>query len=1196
MTDAARTGDQEEARLVIERGSASGSAETFLIVHADGRVTGHNGHVDLGTGIATALAQIVAEELDAAPDQVAMVLGDTGRTPDQGPTIASETIQVAAVPLRKAAAQARGILLSRAARLLDAAPEDLAIEAGLVFAPGSNRRLGFGEILAGATIRAELDLATPVKPAEAYRLVGTSLPRVDIPDKVSGRATYVHDVRLPGMLHGRVVRPPYAGRDSGDFIGRSLLFVDRASVASLPGFVELVVIADFVGIVCEREDQAAEAARRLKIAWREPPPLPGLDDLAAALTAHPATPRTLSDHGDVEAVLPGSAVRLKRRYVWPYQMHASIGPSCAVADFRDGLLTLWSGTQNPHMLRGDLCRLLQLPPERIDIRRHEAAGCYGRNCADDVSADASLLSRAVGRPVRVQLTRAEEHAWEPKGAAQLIDVEGGLSADGGLAAYDFETRYPSNRGPNLALLLTGAISPDPQPSDMGDRTAIPPYRYAAERIRVHDMAPIVRASWMRGVSAMPNSFAHESFIDELAAAAVEDPVAFRLRHLKDPRAAELVRATAGRAGWVERSGPRRTGDGSGEGGKLYGQGFAYAVYVHGAFPGTAAAHAAWIAEVAVDRRTGEVALERVVVGHDTGQMINPAGVRHQIHGNVVQSASRVLKEEVAFENSTVASRDWGSYPIAQFPEIPDVDVLMLPRPADPPLGVGESASVPSAAAIANAIFDATGVRFRELPFTPERIKAGLDAAWGAPAPPARLEPAAPAPAPGTVSPRRRPPLLRRLLAPVLAGLAATIGTAAVGLVLRAPIAPVAPPDPATWSAATLERGRQLAALGDCAVCHTVPGGSANAGGRAIETPFGTVYSTNITPDPETGIGAWSYPAFARAMREGISRDGRHLYPAFPYSAFAKTGEADLEALYAHLMAQPPVRATPPATALAFPFNLRPLMAGWNALYHKAEALRPVVSRSEAWNRGRYLVEGLGHCSACHSPRNPLGAEKRGAAHLSGGIADGWHAPALDGTGEAPLGWTQDALYAYLRTGRSAEHGAAAGSMAPVVASLTGVPDTDIRAMAVYLASLSKAAPQGDRQAEAARLVAASEADIRPAQSLGARLYDGACAVCHRSGAEATLFNAGTPLALTTAVNAAAPDNLIRTIFGGLAPAASGAHSAMPGFAETFTDRQVAALVSYLRSRFARGRAPWDDVEARVAKIRASLSEASTAGG
>ena len=413
---------------------------------------------------------------------------------------------------------------------------------------------------------------------------------------------------------------------------------------------------------------------------------------------------------------------MQRTYVWPYQMHGSIGPSCAVADVGEDQVRVWSGTQNPHLLRADLALLLRRPDSEIDVIRMEAAGCYGRNCADDVSADAVLLSRAVGRPVRVQLTREQEHAWEPKGTAQLMDVNGGLRADGSVAGYDFATRYPSNGAPTLALLLTGTIAPVPAVFEMGDRTAIPPYDYDAMRVVAHDMPPIVRASWFRGVSALPNTFAHKSYIDELATEAGVDPIEYRLRYLKDPRAIDLVNAVAKRADWAPRPHWKEP---AADGEIVRGRGFAYALYVHSQFPGFGAAWSAWIADVAVNKSTGDVSVTRVVAGQDSGLMINPEGVRHQIHGNVIQSTSRALMEEVSFDRGSVTSREWGAYPIITFPNVPEIDVLMLPRPDQPPLGVGESASVPSAAAIANAIFDATGVRFRELPFTPERILAGL---------------------------------------------------------------------------------------------------------------------------------------------------------------------------------------------------------------------------------------------------------------------------------------------------------------------------------------------------------------------------------------------------------------------------------------------------------------------------------------
>ena len=496
--------------LTVVRPAAAGSNppfETFIKVTADGSVTAFNGHVDLGTGIRTALGQIVAEELDVSFARVVVVLGDTSRVPNQGPTIASETIQISALPLRRAAAQARQFLIARAAERLDLPLEELAIEDGLV--RGHNRSVSYGELIGEDIIRLELADDVEVKSIDSYRVVGQSVPRVDLPAKATGELVYVHDVRVPGMLHGRVVRPPYAGVDGGDFVGTSLIDVDESSVRDIPGLVAVVRIADFVGVVAEREENAIKAAAQLKLTWKKVPTLPDLKDIETALRANPSTPRNLIDKGDVDAALSQAAKTIERTYVWPYQMHASIGPSCAVADFQEDQVRVWSGTQNPHLLRGDLALLLRRPDSDIEIIRMEAAGCYGRNCADDVCADAVLLSRAVGRPVRVQLTREQEHVWEPKGTAQLIDVKGGLNADGNIAGYDFASRYPSNGAPTLALLLTGAISPTPLVSEMGDRTAIPPYDYDNLRVTVHDTPPIMRAAWLRGVSALPNTFAHE---------------------------------------------------------------------------------------------------------------------------------------------------------------------------------------------------------------------------------------------------------------------------------------------------------------------------------------------------------------------------------------------------------------------------------------------------------------------------------------------------------------------------------------------------------------------------------------------------------------------------------------------------------------------------------------------------------------
>ncbi|KAI1695409.1 molybdopterin-binding domain of aldehyde dehydrogenase domain-containing protein [Ditylenchus destructor] len=770
----------------------------FIAVNDDGLVYAFNGHVDLGTGIRTSLAQIVAEELDLTMEQIS------------------------AVPLRNAAAEARRFLLARAAGRLGVSTASLKVDAGVIHA-ADGRTTTYAELVSGQHDQLRISGDAPLKPIEDYRLVGKGAARVDIPGKATGELTYVHDMRVPGMLHGRVIRPPYAGLDCGDFVGNSLLSVDESSIAHVPGIVAVVVIRDFVGVVALREEQAVKAASELQVHWKPwNHGLPDMTDVEQAIRDNPRVRRTVLDQGNVDEALAGASQRMPRSYLWPYQMHGSIGPSCGVADYSPAGSRVWSGSQNPHLLRADLAWLLACDEALIDVIRMEAAGCYGRNCADDVCADALLLSRT---PVGTQ------------GTAQLMDVDGGLNADGSIAAYDFETSYPSNGAPTLALLLTGRVEPVAAMFEMGDRTSIPPYDIDTMRVTINDMAPIVRASWMRGVSALPNTFAHESYIDELAFAAGVDPVEYRLRYLKDERAIDLVKSTAERANWTPRT----------------------------QVPGFGAAWAAWVADVAIDKQTGDVSVTRVVIGHDSGMMINPDGVQHQIHGNVIQSTSRVLKERVTFEESTVASKEWGGYPILTFPEVPKIDVMMMPRQDQPPMGAGESASVPSAAAIANAIYDATGIRFRELPITPERVLAALNA--------------------GTLGEPAKSPEKRRKwwFGALFATLGAVLATA---WPFHAEIPPIAPPSAGTWSKATLERGRLLAAVGDCAVCHTAPGGATNAGGLAMQTPFGTLYSSNITPDVKTGIGAWSYRRSSERCVTALVETGATCTRRFPIRRFA----------------------------------------------------------------------------------------------------------------------------------------------------------------------------------------------------------------------------------------------------------------------------------------------------------------------
>ena len=1195
--------------------------EILVAVWDDGSVSALNGHVDLGTGIQTALSQIVAEELDIGMPCVRMMLGDTARVPNQGATIASASIQIHAQPLRLAAAQARAWLLARAAERLGVAVDALQVRNGVVrVIETPDHHLNYADIVAGQRTVLRLDPAAKPKDPADYRIVGTRQARVDIPAKLAGELVFVHDMRVPGMLHGRVVRPPYAGADHGDFIGNTLEAVDGSSIAHIPGIRAVVVVRDFVGIVAEREEHAEQALRELRVTWKPWPGMPDLSDVAQALRDNPSTQRLLVDEGDVDGAIASAAKPMQRTYVWPYQMHASIGPSCALADWQPAddsgvQLRVWAGSQNPHVLRADLAKLMAVDDVQVDVVRMEAAGCYGRNGADDVAADAALLARAVGAPVRVQLTREQEHAWEPKGAAQLMEVDGGLMADGRIAAYDFETSYPSNGAPTLALLLTRTIEPVAQAYEMGDRTARPPYSYDNLRVKVNDMAPIVRASWLRGVSALPSSFAHESYIDELATAAGVDPVQFRLQHLNDPRAVELVQATAQKAGWRMRTGPQENADGGlGEGGDiLFGQGFAYARYIHSKWPGYGAAWAAWVADVEVNRKTGEVHVRRVVVGHDAGLMVNPAGVEHQVHGNVIQTTSRALMEEVKFAprqgapsggaqlpgvlpTGVVASREWGSYPIINFRDVPVIEVMHMPRPGEPPLGAGESSSVPGTAAIANAIFDATGVRFRAPPFTPETVLAELNR--GLLPPPlgegggggmrrssggAAVPPSQPSPRGG----RSNAPWPRRkgLWATGAALFIGGIGVVAGLLGWRSAIAPVSLTAP-VYSESTIERGRVLAALGDCAVCHTAPGGAPNAGGRAMDTPFGTLYTTNLTPDADTGLGRWSFSAFQRAMREGVSRDGHHLYPAFPYTAFAKTSDDDLQALYAYFMSMPAVRAETPKSELKFPFSMRPLMAGWNALFHDPAPLQPVDTQSAEWNRGAYLVNGLGHCGACHTPRNALGAEQGGSAFLSGAMVDGWEAPALTHLSKSAVPWDADELYRYLRNGHTQRHGIAGGPMAEVVRELGQVSDADVRAMATYLGSFNPA-PAAEPQVLAQQAI--DNAARTQGQLLGPaqRMFDSACASCHHDGNGPTLLGVNTPLALSSSLTSAHPDNLLRTILDGVREPANRDIGFMPAFREALDDRQIAELAGYMRARFAPQEPAWNDLPTQVARARAA---------
>ena len=686
--------------------------DSWLIIHKDGAITVLTGKVELGTGVSTSLRQIVADELDCAFEKIHWVQGDTANTVDQAPTFGSQTIERGGGQLRQAAAEAKATLLSLAASRLGVPVETLTVNQGVISAGAVGKtKMTYAELLGGSTFNKEVTGKIKPKSPSENKLVGKSVPRVDIPGKVTGEHVYLQDLRVAGMLHGRVIRP--------SSVGAKLTRVDEASVKSIAGLVKVVVKGNFVGVVCEREDQAIRAARQLKITWQETPSLPAMSELSNTLRKIPSNDKPPANSGDVEAAFSASAKTLQAVFHWPYQLHASMGPSCAVADVKAGQATIWSATQGAHQLRPTIAQLVGITPANVRVIYVEAAGCYGHNAADDAAADAALLSQAVEKPVRVQWMRHDEHAWEPLGPAMVMEVRGGLDAQGNIVAWDFHGWTPTHSSrPNgsagslLAGQLAGMSAGKPNQSG-ADRNANHTYNFTNNRVMVHWLSSSpLRASALRGLGSPQNTFANESFMDELAAAAGADPVEFRLRYMSDPRAKAVLEAAAKKSGWPNRPAPSQAGLKSG-------RGVAYVRYDR------TEAYVAAVADVEVNPADGQVRVARVVVAHDCGLIINPDGLRNQIEGNVIQAISRTLKEEVKFDRAMVTSLDWSGYPILRFPEIPEVVIELINHPDQPSVGAGEPTNSAIPAAIANAIFNATNVRLRTIPFTPERVKAEL---------------------------------------------------------------------------------------------------------------------------------------------------------------------------------------------------------------------------------------------------------------------------------------------------------------------------------------------------------------------------------------------------------------------------------------------------------------------------------------
>ena len=686
--------------------------DAFLAIDRRGRVTLYSGKVELGTGVSTALRQILAEELDVSLASISLIEGDTALTPAQGKTWGSLSIQVGGLQIRQAAATARQALLQEAGKQLGVAVSDLVVEQATVRAGSGGKQVTYGELIGGKNFSLKVDKQAPLKDPASYKIVGKSIPRSDIPPKITGQFTYIQDFKTPGMLHGRVIRPPA--------IGANLQSVNESSVKDVPGLVKVVRQNNFLGVVAESEWGAIRAARDLKATWSAWDGLPEQSKLWEYVRATKVSKEDVTSNvGNAEQALAQAAKRISATYDFAIHSHASMGPSCAVAEFENGRLTCWSASQAPHDLRAQLAAMLSMKDSDVEVIYVEGSGCYGRNGHEDAAGDAALLARAVGRPVRVQWMRDDENGWDPKGPPTLMDLQAGLDASGQVVAWYSQLYVPEGGGGNVKLLAADLAGLPCEkgmfPGNIINNSAIP-YAFSNVRTVAHRLAETpFRPSWIRAPGRMQNTFCNEAFVDELAFAAGADPFEFRLRYLtNDPRGTELLKRLQTFAKWQGRSAARSAGSDVASG-----RGVTYVKYE------LSRTYVGAVADVEVNRKSGDIFVRRFIIVQDCGQIINPDGVKNQIEGNVVQTVSRTLKEEVTFDRSRVTSLDWGSYPILKFPEVPDIDIDLIDRPAEKPWGVGEPAAAVVPSAVANAVFDAVGVRIRSVPFTPAKVREAL---------------------------------------------------------------------------------------------------------------------------------------------------------------------------------------------------------------------------------------------------------------------------------------------------------------------------------------------------------------------------------------------------------------------------------------------------------------------------------------
>lgn len=696
-------------------GSLSGDPflDAWIRIDANGEVSVFTGKAELGQGLKTAILQIAAEELEVDPVAIRLITADTGQTPDEGYTAGSQSMQNSGTAIRHAAAQVREILIGQAAARWQIPADQLRAENGRVIR-ADGEAFDYGSLVSTEILHVEATPQSRLKPASSFRIMGKPMPRVDIPAKVTGAPIYVQDMRLPGMVHARVVRPPRPGA--------TVTALDTSTVELMPGVMTVVRNGSFLAVVAEREFQAIQAMRALEAAaqWSEGTRFPNPANFIQSLKSQPSQQGVVAERGQIGST---AAQTFQATFTRPYQIHGSIGPSCAVALFENGTTTVWSHTQGVYPDRKAISEMLGVPLEQVRVIHVEGSGCYGHNGADDAAADAALIAQAVpGRPVRLQWMREQEHVWEPYGPAMLTEVRAALDQNGRIVEWNYDlwsNTHSTRPGPAGSLIaprsLPTPFQPPPaklsiSPSGNGDRNAVPFYTIPNMRVIWHFLPDMpLRVSALRALGAYANVFAIESTMDELAVMANADPVEFRLRHMDDQRGRAVIEAAAEEFGWSREPLPEGRG-----------RGFAFARYKN------LAAYLAMALELEVERETGRTRIIRVAAAIDSGEVVNPDGIRNQTEGGILQAASWTLYETVTFEETGITSIDWSSYPIMRFGAVPEsVNVRIMDRPGEPFLGTGEAAQGPTPAAIANAIRHATGKRLYDIPFRAEKVKAAI---------------------------------------------------------------------------------------------------------------------------------------------------------------------------------------------------------------------------------------------------------------------------------------------------------------------------------------------------------------------------------------------------------------------------------------------------------------------------------------